>query len=207
MGNRKTLPLRGLHTPRLLLWQLGFLHRRMHTGGLDPETGDLSSAFLTGQTNRFHTACISRVEEMERRQRKNWQDAGQLLLELSALSRALAQEVPVRRGGETGAQARSRARAERERAERERQYLERVKRLTGLRSGIFAEFRQARTQMEATAELLRSGFTAYGHGLLLQPVYAGQLPVLNGESYLDGYAQAHRETWNAMERYVKEGLE
>ena len=55
MGKTKTvLPMKGLRTPRIFLWILGFIHGKvLHTGGLDPETGTITSGYITGQSDVF----------------------------------------------------------------------------------------------------------------------------------------------------------
>ena len=92
MRKKKTvLPMKGLRTPRIFLWILGFIHGKvLHTGGLDPETSTISSGYIIGQTKRFRNACVTRRERAEEVLAKEWADADRLLIDLSNINATLA---------------------------------------------------------------------------------------------------------------------
>lgn len=199
------LPMKGLHTPRFLIWCKGFLHGKiLHTGGLDPETNTLSSGYITGQTKRFRHACVLRREEAETKLTKAWTEADQLLIEYSTLSAALADSDGQNARSETSAQARARERAAGKRASRKADRQTILKNMAGLVNTIRGEYDTAHDQMEATAESLLSVYATYGHGLLMKPIYQNVLPELLYEDCADQILTAHANTWNALVTIVEE---
>lgn len=203
---KTTLPMKGTRTPRFLIWLRGFLHGKViHTGGLDPETNTISSGYLTAQTKFFRNACIARREQAEAKLTKSWSDADQLLIDFAAVSSALLDSGKSQsslRESSTQARANERAAAKRVSREAERQAI--LKRLANIVNDIRAEFNSAHDQMEATAELLLSTFSCYGHGLLMKPVYAHNLPVIAFEDCVKQILSSHEDTWNAIVSVLKE---
>ena len=197
------LPMKGLHTPRFLIWCKGFTHGKLRTGGLDPETNTLSSGYITGQTKRFRNACIVRREEADAKLTKAWTEADQLLIEYSTLSAALADSDGQNARSETSAQARARERAAGKRANRQTI----LKNMAGLVNTIRGEYDTAHDQMEATAESLLSVYACYGHGLLMKPIYQNVLPELPYEDCADQILTAHESTWNALVTIVQNAQE
>lgn len=202
------LPMKGLHTPRFLIWCKGFLHGKiLHTGGLDPETNTLSSGYITSQTKRFRHACVLRREVAETKLTKAWTEADQLLIEYSTLSAALADSGGQNARSETSAQARARERAAGKRASRKADRQTILKNMAGLVNVIRGEYDTAHDQMEATAESLLSVYACYGHGLLMKPIYQNVLPELLYEDCADQILTAHESTWNALVTIVQNAQE
>ena len=201
------LPMKGLHTPRFLIWCKGFTHGKLRTGGLDPETNTLSSGYITGQTKRFRNACIVRREEAETKLTKAWTEADQLLIEYSTLSTALADSDGQNARSETSAQARARERAAGKRASRKADRQTILKNMAGLVNTIRGEYDTAHDQMEATAESLLSVYATYSHGLLMKPIYQNVLPELPYEDCADQILTAHESTWNALVTIVQNAQE
>ena len=201
------LPMKGLHTPRFLIWCKGFTHGKLRTGGLDPETNTLSSGYITGQTKRFRHACVLRREEAETKLTKAWTEADQLLIEYSTLSAALADSGGQNARSETSAQARAHERAAGKRANRKADRQTILKNMAGLVNTIRGEYDTAHDQMEATAESLLSVYACYGHGLLMKPIYQNVLPELLYEDCADQILTAHESTWNALVTIVQNAQE
>lgn len=207
MSKTKTvLPMKGLHTPRFFLWCRGFLHGKIiHTGGLNPETNTISSGYITGQIKHFRNACITRREQAETKLTKEWAEADQLLIDLTAISVALADSSNYQKfANESSAQVRAREKAAETRASREAERLAVLKRLSEISNAIRAEIGLAHDQMAATAEALLSGFAAYGHGLILQPVFQHNLPTITYEGCAEQILKSHEDTWNTMASILKE---
>lgn len=209
MSKTKTaLPMKGLRTPRFSLWCRGFIHGKIiHTGGFDPETNTISSGYITGQIKRFRNACIIRREQAEAKLTKAWAEADQLLIDFAAVSSVLAGSSDQKSNSESSAQARAREKAAEKRASREAERLAILKRLSEISNAIRAELSLAHDQMEATAEALLSGFAAYGHGLILQPVFQHNLPSVTYEGCAEQILKSHENTWNAMVSILKEAKE
>lgn len=207
MSKIKTvLSVKGLRSPRSFIWLRGFLHGKViHTGGLDPETGIISSGYVTGQTKRFHNACVARREQAEVKLTKAWADADQLLIDLAAVSSALADSGKSQNPHiESSAQARANERVAELYASREAERQSILKSLASIANGIRAEFNFAHDQMEATAEALLSTFSCYGHGLLMKPIYTRNLPAINYEDCAKQILTGHEDIWNAIISTLKE---
>lgn len=180
MSKTKTvLPMKGLRTPRIFLWILGFIHGKViHTGGLDPETGAITSGYITGQVKRFRNVCVTRCERAEEKLSREWADADRLLIDLVNITGSLKHtsncQEPANES--TSAQARTQEKAASIRASREADRLAILRRLVDILNTILSELDQAQNQMEATAEMLLSTLSCYGHGLLMQPMYIRNLP-------------------------------
>ena len=200
------LRVRGLRTPRILIWFRGLLHGKiLHSGGLDPETGVIASGYVAGQTKRFIGACVARRDLAERRLADCWAGADRTLLELPGVKAALAAiEVPPKVPGESGSQARAREKAEAQRASVEEKRLTLMKSLSDFYNTILKEYNEAADQMETTASRLLSCFSAYGHGLTLQPVFDGTLPDVPPGSCADCILNDHRQTWTKLITALKE---
>lgn len=90
----KLLRVRGLRTPRLCLWLLGWSHRLLRTGCLDRETGRAESAYMTGQVKRFQSAAVLRLSKSEKSAAPLFAEADKLLLRLPYLDAALRGSAP-----------------------------------------------------------------------------------------------------------------
>ena len=190
---KTTLPMKGIRTPRLLIWLRGFLHGKViHTGGLDPKTNTSSSGYIVGQTQRFHNACIIRRKQAEAKLIKVWAEADQLLIDFSEVSSALANS-----NRESNAQIRANEKA----ASRRTAIL---KNLANILNDIRAEVDSAHDQMQATSEILLSIFSCYGHGLLMKPIYSHNLPELAYEDCANRILSSHEDTWNSIVSILKE---
>lgn len=207
MRKKKTvLPMKGLRTPRIFLWILGFIHGKvLHTGGLDPETGTISSGYIIGQTKRFRNACVTRRERAEEVLAKEWADADRLLIDLSNINAALAATSDYQAlANQTSVQTRAQEKAATQHASSNAERLAILKRLADISNAIRSEIDLAHNQAEATAEMLMSTFCCYGHGLLMKPVFARNLPSISFEDCAAQILVNHEATWNAIVTMQKE---
>ena len=207
MGKIKTtLPMKGLRAPRILLWARGFFQGKiLHSGGLDPQTNTISSGYITGQAARFYSACAARCEKVEGKLQKDWADADRLLLDLTNISMALREVNDHQKfSSESSAQARAREAASKKRVFYESERSAILKRLSDISNTVRTELDQARNQMEATAEMLMSTYAAYGHGLLMKPVYPQNLPSVRYDDCIEHILKNHEDTWNAIISIIKE---
>lgn len=196
--NQSVLHMRGIHTPNLFIWFHGLWHGKIiHSGGLDPETNCIASAYVTAQIKNFRNACILRCEKAERRLNNSWHQADDLLIDYSSVTTAL-QNTSGHAGADGGKQSARRIAA----CESDRENI--LKKLAEVKNDIQAEFNIAHAQMEATAECLASKLACYGHGLLLKPVYNHNLPAITYEDCAKQIINRHEDTWNAIVSIVKE---
>lgn len=198
--NRTTLTVKGLRTPPLFLWVRGGIHGKLlHTGGLDPQTNVITSGFVVGQLARFQSACALRVQQAEMTLKPKWSEADRILLELSAVSAQLTDGSRPAPETMDGSAARARERAAGRKASLTEQHLKMHKRLVEISNDIRSEISLATEQAASTAELLRSSFSAYGHGLLSRPVLNQNLPGIPQEDMAEKILRDHQSTWNTMQ--------
>ena len=207
MARTKTvLKVKGLHTPRLLLWMKGFLDRTLHTGGIDPENGEISSSYITGQVARFEEACEKRIAAADDKIKGLWAEADNKLIDYANLPQIERvpdyKDVP---GITNGAAARIHEKAEKDKAFREAKRIDIVKRLSDIENLILAESIQVDEEIAATANQLSSCLAAYGHGLLFKPVYPHMIPSIDTSKYAGKICKIRERdtTWNAMTCVVK----
>lgn len=211
MQRNKTLTLKGLRTPRPVLFVRGFVNGRMKTADLDQENSRLSSAYVSGMTCLFNEYCQKRVAKLETDLSAVRMEAEALLLELQALPEAEAAEVPAEAPGlpdklpETVAEAqhlRSAAKASSQAAEFSSRVLEKQEataarratilgRLSEIKSRIAAKEQVCCQELGAASEALRARFCTYAHGVLMRPIRTRYIPDLEYARYLDGYYAAH----------------
>lgn len=195
-----TLRMKGLRVPRILIWLHGFFHGKiLHTGGIDPETQRISSAYVSGQTKRFHAACVDRRKQARAKLEHEWTAADELIEDFKNISSALEkldEEHVLSKG--TSADARSKEATQKRRSSYESDLLAIKKRLSNTVNTVKAEIHKANDQMEATCDLLQSGFACYGHGMLMKPVYPRNLPEVSYTDCSEQILKDHKATWDAM---------
>lgn len=196
--NQSVLHMKGIHTPEIFIWFHGLWHGKViHSGGLDPETNCIASAYVTAQIKNFRNACILRCEKAESKLNNSWHQADDLLIDYSSVTTVL-QNTSDNAGVTADKQSVRKIAA----YESERENI--LKKLAEIKNDIQAEFNIAHAQMEATAECLASKLACYGHGLLLKPVYNHNLPAIAYEDCTKQIINRHEDTWNAIVSIVKE---
>jgi len=220
MQRNKTLMLKGLRTPRPVLFVRGFVNGRMKTADLDQENSRLSSAYVSGMTCLFNEYCQKRVAKLETDLSAVRMEAETLLLELQALPEAEAAEVQAPglpdKLPETVAEAqhlRSAAKASAQAAELSSRVLEKQEaaaarraailgRLSEIKSRIAAKEQVCCQELGAASEALRARFCTYAHGVLMRPIRTRYIPDLEYARYLDSYYAAH----NTLKREIATAL-
>lgn len=207
--NRKTiLSVKGIHTPRLLIWMKGFLHGTiLHSSALDPDTKIITSGYITGQIKRYRMACVACRKKAEKELSDKWSEADQLLIDYAEVTSFLSKSEHDQNyfdENTSSACARAKQRAADERASREADRQAILKAAASIINDINGQYVSAHDQMEATAEALLSTFSAYGHGVLLKPVFTCNLPVLSYEDCADQIISNHQNTWNALLNIIEE---
>lgn len=201
------IKVKGVHTPRLLLWSKGALDKFLHTGGLDPANGELTSSYVTGQIARFESVCEKRLAVADAKLQPVWLEADQLLVDYANL-RPMGNSTERVDDSDNAVSARAREKAEKAKAAREAERVAIVKRLSELGNLILAEAFQVDEEITAMIKQLSSAFSAYGHGLLFKPVYKHMLPTIDTDNYsADKLCNLHDATWKTMISIVKEELQ
>ena len=202
----KTIPVKGLHTPRLLLFMMGLFHGKVfHSGGLDLETNLITSAYISGQTKRYHHACAVCIEEVEERLSVFWTDADRLLLRLEELDGILSDLGDINQDYSSNTLRRLRDREVTKRNKINTEKQQKMQRLVELFNAILEERNIIESQFAATAESMSSSFSAYGHGLIMKPLSIQNIPILTSETYVDLITERHRSTWDKMKCVLEKG--
>lgn len=197
--NRSTLYVRGLHTPRILVWFLGLLHGKiLHTGGLDPDNEKISSAYISGQIKRFHKACDCRLDRARKRLFNDWGTAEKLLIDYGNVYNAIVELDGKKSIPATAAEARTAEVGEQKRGALNDRLTSIRKSLASIANTIRSEMDNVRDQMDATSDLMLSVFASYGHGLLLKPVYSRYLPDVTLRDTDNDILQGRENTWSTM---------
>jgi hypothetical protein len=212
----KPLALKGLHTPRPIIFIRGFLDGRFQTAGIDQKSALLNSAYLNGELYLFNAYCKKRVIQLENDLAADRTKAETLIQELYTLSADLPADLPIRCAEAKGqaeppatlaeAQARRKAakaaaktaealaNANAKRDALTERHKEILRSLVEIREKIQIKERTCYEELGVTAETLKARLCVYGHGVLLkQPVYTRYIPALEYTSHLEGYRSAHRE--------------
>lgn len=210
---KKVLKLKGLKTPKLFLFILGFINGRMKTAAVDSERGNLTSAYIHRKVCLFGKLCHDRVIRLDRALSDMRTEAESLILELNRLvvppqycindteihtcvaakhpnsfSAAQADRAAAA-NAEKAAQAASQRKQERENILARRAWI--IHRLIAIREKLALEERTCTEELAATADALRTCFCAYGHGALLKPVTPAYIPPIEYRCHLDSYRADH----------------
>ena len=203
--SKQVLRVPGLATPHWILWIHGWFQGHvLKSGGLDPETERISSSYITGMCRLFRKACAVRMEALEKELQNDWRKADELLVEYKNLSEKLGCRLSEPMSGTDSARARAMEEQEKVRTGVRSRREEVVRELVTVTGRIESTEYLAWEQMEAAAEKLRSAFAAYGHGLILEPVYAYNLPELVYKEYFEEYRKSHMPTTHALDKIVSE---
>ena len=204
----KTLPVRGMRVPRLLIWTRGLIHGKvLHSAGQDDHTQAIISSYITGQTRRFREECSSYMLKVEKRLKNVWVEADALLIDLARMRTTLtAKSCATPTTPENNDQLRAQERDAQYSANLQAEQQAALKQLSVIRNVISSELLTARNRMESTSERLLSTFSAYGHGVLLIPIRSAFLPEISFDEFITRYMESHEETWNAILKNTKEVL-
>lgn len=200
------ISMKGLRTPRICLWISGFVHGRiLHTGGLDPKTNTITSAYITGQLKRFESACIMRFADAEASLEKDWETAEHLLIDYENASFKLASttDFTVFSGQSSSEEKRAKEHDAWNRAALVAEQIAIKKQLADISNHVSGQISQACSEMESTGDLLLGCLSAYGHGMLLKPIGPSLLPKIQLDSYRSRLLEEHQRIWNEMMTILK----
>lgn len=172
-------PVLKVNAPRFVLWLKGFLDGKvLHTAGIDPENGTVTSGYVTSQLLRFEAACEKRIADTDKKLSPLWTEADHILIDLT---RGI--------GVDTSRENEKRT--------------DMLKRLADIGNQVIVECFSADSELEAASRELSSMFAAYAHGVLLQPVHDRMIPVIDRKYKAEQLCQLHDITWQAMLSTVK----
>jgi len=210
MQNKK-LKLKGLHTPRCLIFLHGLIDGRAKTAELDPESKILTSAYVSGRIFLFDELCCKCAAKLENELNVVRTEAETLIQTLADLPEPptdKAAAVPMVSETSVQAQACRAAAASAANLEQTKKSLmaqrqECVNRLIELRSRLALAENICNARLTATADALRSRLCTYARGVLLKPVYEDYIPAVGNDKLLDdSYARL-----DALQKKITDTLE
>lgn len=198
---KRKITMWGLHAPRPFIWMLGFVHGRFKMAELDPDTGHITSGYITIKSKLFHELAFRQGGYLEKDTRKSWEQISQLLLEESQLCTGLMENGgPVSRN--SNAEKRACDRAADRHASMSRRHNEILKNLSKLDSDLRSHELEVRQGLGAAAQALESRFATYASGVLLKPVHPNCLPDLAYNQPFDEYHIAYQDAYQKMSKVL-----
>lgn len=207
---QKKLKLKGLKTPKCLVFLYGFVNGRMKTAAINGEHGHLDAAYIHGRTHLFDELCKKRIIQLEKELSEARAEAETLMLELPSLTCPAQPQNTGAASGEgklpdtvTQAQiCRDEAAAAKRFAERQdiwKQQCEEVlarrswiiRRLVKIREQLTLSERVCAEELSAVAHALQERFCIYCHGALLKPVHPGYLAPVEFAPFMANYRANH----------------
>ena len=200
----KSMHVRGLKKPRFLLWLLGFLHKLLHTGGIDSKTNKVRSSYITGQSERFRSACASCRGEIEQKLKGKWDEADKLLIDIDEISDELKGCCLIEQTDESKEAYRAREASEKRIRTLEQKRSLKHKQLSEIANTMRDEYDWAMNLMDSTYSDLLSSFAAYGHGLLFRSVLPESFEDIEYRMTIGEFYQSYESTWKEMVSVLEE---
>lgn len=195
----KILPVKGINTPKLILWIMGYIDGKiMKTGGLD-EKQVITSGYVSGQTKRYNSAVLTRIKELEQSLAPVWSKADTLLVEWDSISAEYDSSL-LDNDPKSGPQARK---LKKLKLAKKNILME----LAHVESQILCNGNSAQKEIQATKEALIAGFSSYGSGLLCHPLRDSNLPIIKTETALDQILSQHSKSWDSIQLLIDEARE
>ena len=201
---QKTLKIKGMGVPRLIIWAQGFFHGRIiKTAGIDEETGYICSGYVTGKSKLFNELSSNRVKQLELELKAVRAEAFDLMAQDAQIRKNLEKDT----AGDSPSTINEKRNAERcasRRASYSKRHEEIVQRLGEIDSKIRSCELNAREELDATASALQSIFSTYAHGMLLRPIQSKFIPPVEYKHCFDLYRESHKDEDQQIRYMLKE---
>lgn len=195
MKEKKVLSIKGLRTPRILIWLLGLLHGKiLRAGTIDPDSNLLCGSYITSKSKLYQEYCYKRIGMLEEELKGLRIESSCLMFEDDTLQAQLSALVVDTAPAESNQQKRIAARTSAIRSSALARKDAVLRRLSEISEEIRSKEMACSEELAATAEALQSRFSTYGHGMMLRPVFQKVIPPLEYEKCLRSYQQLHEET-------------
>lgn len=200
----KKTKIKGLRTPNWLVGIQGFCDARIRkTAVVDPHSSLLVSGYITGKTSQLHAYEAHKVDCLENEVKAVRAEASELVTEYSQIHRRLEPLPDVPDPGDVN-RVRQYQRAEtRHKAD--------IARLNEIESRLMEIHNKLRDREHHVLQelghvmgLLRSKFSAYGHGMMLGPVSDQMIPELALSGALEVYHDIHKQEDACIQRILQE---
>lgn len=186
--------VKGLRTPRILIWLLGLLHGKiLRTGTIDPDTNLLCGSYITSKTMLYKEYCHKRVGMLEAELKGLYIKVSSLLLSYETLQNRLSVLNSKTSSPESNQEKRLAQQVAYDHSNAAKQKNDVVMQMAEIYEVIRSKEISCTEELAGTAEALHSRFATYAHGMLLRPVLQKTIPRLEHEGCLTAYQLLHRE--------------
>lgn len=201
---KRKLRMKGLKVPRMFIWMLGFSHGCIfRTAMVDPESGRISSGYITEKCRLYNDLSAQYVKGMEEDLKETRKEAAILMASEAFLRKGKeAIQIPESTGTITEKRAARRAQSSTEAYDREHRKV--IDRLVEISGKIESYETKVREELDSTASALQSIFAVYGRGMLLKPVRENMIPPVAYEKSFEIYNKAHEKENLQMELLLGE---
>ena len=200
----KKTKIKGLHTPGWIVGIHGFWDAKVRkTAVVDPHSGLLVSGYFTGYAARLHSFEACKVDDLENEVKAVRAEASELVTEHSQISRRLEPLPPVPDHGDVS-RMRQYQRAEARRQAATTRLNEIESRLMEIHIKLRDREHHVLQELGHVMGLMRSKFSAYGHGMMLCPISDQMIPELSLSGALEVYHDIHKQEDACIQRILQE---
>lgn len=187
----------GMKIPALLIWLLGLLHKLIKTAAIDPDTGLITSGYITNKLNQFDRYVATAISQQENSLKAVRSEMAGLLLEDQLLRPKLVKPEPPASNA-TVEEKRKAIEAMEHYLAAQQHHEDILNRLRQIKSKLESTDRVTEQELKTTAAALRARFATYTHGCTLKPVFDSTLPQLSYATEWEQYRNAHSKEYEIL---------
>lgn len=200
----KKTKIKGLNTPNWIVGIRGFWDARIRKiAVVDPHSGLLVSGYLTGNYAMLHAYEAGKVDDLENEVKAVRTEASDLVTEYSQIQRGLEPLPTVPDPGDVN-RVRQYQQAEARRQAAITRLYEIESRLMEISNKLHDREHHVLQDLGHVMGLMRSKFSAYGHGMMLRPVSGQMIPELALSGALEVYHDIHKQEDACIQRILQE---
>lgn len=200
----KKSKIKGLNTPNIIVGFRGFWDAKVRKNAvINPDTGLLVSGYITEKISQFHAFEAGKVDDLGNEVKAVRAEASELMTEHSQIRRSLEPLPAVPDPGDVARVRQYRQAEARNRAATTRMY-EIESRLMSIQNKLTDREHNTLQELGHVMGLLRSKFSAYGHGMMLRPVSEEMIPAPTLTGALSVYHDIHRQQDACIQKILQE---
>lgn len=205
--SRKTLKIKGMGSPRICIWILGFVHGHfLKTATVDADTGRIYSCYLLNKKKLFTEFSFNRVKLLELELKAVRSEAAFLMAKETRICRNLEMDAV-----ETSHGLINEKRNARRCISRRNGYMkekeETVKRLIEIDSKIRSCEVRAKEEINAMASGLQSRFATYAQGMMVRSGGDNLIPEIEANTCFEVYNHSHEKENQKLQQIIKEAVD
>lgn len=196
--------IKGLNTPNLFVGIRGFFDARIRKNAvIDPESGLLISGYITEKLAQLHAYEAGVVDTLGNEVKSVRAEASELVTEHSQIRRKLEPLPALPDAADVDRMRQYRQAEARNRAATTRLY-EIESRLMEIQNKLTDREHHVLQELGNVMGLMRSKFSAYGHGMMLRPVSGQMIPEPTLTGALEVYHDIHKLQDACIQKILQE---